>query len=62
MKTLEELREEFESRDEIARHLKGGYIQRSECVYVLRSDFKGSKDHLMYGVHRMNEGWVNGAW
>jgi len=37
-------------------------MQRSECGYILRGDFKGSKDHLMYGVHRMNEGWINGAW
>ena len=62
MKTIEELRGDFEGKIEISRHLKAGYIYWDGYNYQLNQKNYLDKSHEMYPIHKLNLGWVCGAW
>lgn len=62
MKSIEELRKEFESKIEIARHLKAGYIFWDGSNYQLNQKNDFDKSHEIYPIHNLNLGWVRGTW
>lgn len=58
----DELRSIFESKTEIARHLKAGYIFWDGSNYQLNQKNDFDKSHEMYPIHNLNLGWVRGTW
>ena len=56
-----ELRERFESRTEIKRHLVNGYIFYDGHDYQLNDKFN-NEDCYLPNLHKINIGWVRGAW